>query len=525
MLAASGTALMLALGCALFTGCSPKEEPKSASDTTMTDTTAVAGTPVSNAVDCSKLPPVSAPPISWVLPGDFSMPQQSVINAFAWTEFIALNWTADSTNPGRPDTTVGPDQFGMPGSSRPLVWETYKISSDVFRAGAMPPTPWGSGENIPAGLKGFTGGKANSALPLGAKLLFDISKVEGTQVLDLSEFGQASAGSPWLTAQNRNLTYYEKRLNKAEYDYIVSNKLYDALCQQAFAETNGIHLPYGIGTGNSYANDSYGAIEIKAAWMPLGPSDDASRYKTSLAWIVDPTTNTVKRVTVGLVGLHIIHKTQRGQTFTWATFEHVDNCPDVNQVKGGTATGRYSYYNPNCPGTDSMCTPNRQPTKGQPYTTPIQVVREFPIPSNSTNNIGCLNQAVWDAIRKVNPKSVFLNYELVNVVWPNNNQMTQGPTYTPLSQGDPQPKTIVANTTMETYVQTTLSCLDCHSFAATAGITDTVKVTRAKAPGSDSTNASDYSFLFGEAQMPSHATCKPKRHPATGAKNVEPFKK
>lgn len=507
----STTSLLLAIGVAAIGGFLIADQfvvPSSAS---------AAGAPavaMPAPVDCSTLPPVSPPNVTWQLPGDFSMPQQGPVNQFAWQEFIALNWTADSGHAGTPNTTVGASGFGMPGDTRPVVWETYMVSSDVFRPDAVPPKPWGSGPTVPENMSATMKQQIGGTTGVGDKFLVNDSKFDGGPRLDLSEFGQASAGAPWLTAQNGYLTYYEKRLNEAEYQYIVDQKLYDASCQRQVATTAGIQFPSGSGTGDCYSSGQCGAIEVKAAWMPLTPKDDPSTFKISRAWIYNPASKIYELRTVGLVGLHIIHKTQRGQQFIWATFEHVANAPNVADVNGGTVAGHYNYFNPNCnPAKDAYkCQANHQPTPNDPYAAPIQVVRMFPIPANNTNNVGCLNQAAWNAIRTANPHSVFLNYELVNVVWPNTNTTVKGPVKTPLPQGDPQPKTIVANTTMETYVQTTLSCLDCHSFAAIAE-TPIVKVTKHPKTLKAATQpyASDYSFLMSEAQMPSHPTCLPSQ--------------
>ncbi|WP_434424516.1 hypothetical protein [Nannocystis pusilla] len=74
-----------------------------------------------------------------------------------------------------------------------------------------------------------------------------------------------------------------------------------------------------------------GALELKAAWMEVPNPDDAqwNRYKLAQAVVVDPATQKCQALTVALVGLHIIHKTQAQPTWVWATFEHVDNAPDA----------------------------------------------------------------------------------------------------------------------------------------------------------------------------------------------------
>ncbi len=96
----------------------------------------------------------------------------------------------------------------------------------------------------------------------------------------------------------------------------------------------------------------------------------------------------------------------------------------------------------------------------------------------------------------MSPDSVWRYYQLVNVLWASDplpeSQSTppgkQAPlqTYTMRSSG---PDTPVANTTMETYAQTS-NCTDCHRQATIASGVD----------GGSSSLASDFSFLFSSAQ-------------------------
>lgn len=429
------------------------------------------------------------PKITTTLPADSAASDQQDFNCFAWQQFISLNWTASTTTAGQPDTSIPASQFGVPNDPAPKVWETYITSGDVFRANAQPPLPWGQGSGQ---------SKAKAAKYLGM-----INKFDGTGAkLELSEFTEAFTNS-FLTAQNGFLTLYEIRLNQDEYNYINQNGLYNAQTQQTFVTTKGINLPAG-------------AIEVKAAWIELDDSSLWPYFKTSKAYVTYPSApSSPQLVTVGLVGLHIIHKTPSGQQFIWATFEHVNNAPSTADLDAKTLLDWYTYYNASCkPATDYyQCRPNAQPETGtDPYNAPIQVVRLNPIgTSPGVNNIAGLNYYVWQQIAKVNPNSVYLNYQLVNVLWPNNNTVIPPGARTPLTQGNAQPPSAVekvANTTLETYFQATRTCLDCHvkaHIASTTGGQGAVTVPAnpdAAATTSTAPFASDYSFLFSSAQSP-----------------------
>jgi len=431
------------------------------------------------------------------VPKDIALTRQADANCFAWQEFIALNWAASSAMRGQPDPNAPASQFGEPNDQRPTVWESYKESDEVFLADARDPGPWNTwfnGVNVKV---------------LGGML----SEFSPEPILDLSNIGQASPGNPWLTAQNKLLTLYERRMNEDEYNYIVGNKLYDADVQQAFVQSPGINLPDGTAASAPYG--TVGSIETKAAWLELPNPADWPRYKISKAVVSYPGQQP-KTVIVGLVGLHIIHKTALGQQFIWATFEHKQNGPDRLQVAKKAFNPPYTYYNPACdPKTDYYkCVANANPSEinngKNPFDAPIQVVRETPIPSRPNNDVVGLNRYVWDQIAAQNRNSVFLNYELVNTLWSNQNTPIQPGAHIPLiaAQLSPGPsQEPVANTTMETYVQS-LTCLSCHASAAIATVTPvgSTKIYDPATAGTPATQqnpyAADYSFLLNNAQQP-----------------------
>ena len=430
-----------------------------------------------------------------------ALTRQADANCFAWQQFLALNWTASKTQRGQPDTSVPPSAFGTQNDQSPTVWETYKESDEVFLADAKNPGQWNYSAKSGASVKMLGGMK---------------SEVAPEPELDLSAIGQASQGSPWLTAQSGILTLYERRMNEDEYNYIVQNQLYNANVQQKFVVNPGLSLPDG--TPSSAAYGSTGSIETKAAWLELPNQADWPRFKISKAVVTYPGQKP-KTVVVGLTGLHIIHKTALGQQFIWATFEHVDNVPNADEVKAGTLKPAYTYFNPKCdPATDYYkCQANANPVtyKGakspNPFAAPIQAVRTYAVPTRQNDDVVGLNQWVWQqVIGKQNPNSVFLNYMLVNTLWSNQNTTVPPGARTPLPtpQLSPAPsQEPVANTTMETYVQN-LTCLTCHASAAIATVkpvTHTVIFDPATA-GQPSTAqnpyAADYSFLINNAQQP-----------------------
>jgi hypothetical protein len=414
------------------------------------------------------------PTVSSTLPKDMSFPSQANANCFAWQEFVALNWAAAPNECGTPDPNAGPAQFGEPGDTAAVVWETFAPASQVFKPDAEQPDPWCSDR---------------------PRLLNDATKLSANMPPELSDIAEAFPHGAWLTAQSQRLTLYEILLNEDEFNYIVHNGLFNAGTQQSFVKSPGINLPDGTPAFSQYGD--VGAIEIKAAWLEL---DDPSLYddfKTTVASVQYPGDTEPHEVTVGLVGLHIIHKTALAQQFVWATFEHVGLNPTVQQVQQKNFDPPYTYFDPGCdPATDHYkCQLNVAPTTGDPFDAPMQVARKHPINSSSADNVAGLNQAMWNLIGASNPDSVFVNYQLVDVLWPNDSTAIRPGATIPLTEGDPQPPPAaqpVANTTLETYAQDA-TCLSCHASAPIA----TVQPGDDEAPSP--TYASDYSFLLSRA--------------------------
>lgn len=440
---------------------------------------------------------LAPPKLNYTVPADMALTRQADANCFAWQQFIALNWAALAGQRGQPNTAAPASAFGRRDDPLPVVWETFKEADQVFLANGKDPGAWNAKP-------------ASNVKILGGGLRGHIS---AEPQLDLSAIGQASPGAPWLTAQNKLLTMYERYVNEDEYNYIRNNKLYDSAVQKTFALSPGISLPDG--TAASAAYGTTGAMEIKAAWLELPNKADWPRFKIARAQVTYPG-KPPRTVIVGLTGLHIIHKTALGQQFIWATFEHKQNAPDATQVAAGKFSPPYTYFNPDCnPATDHYkCVANADPAadkKNNPYNAPIQVVRTTPIPTRANNDVAGLNEYVWsEVIAPANPDSVFLNYELVNTLWSNQNTTIAPGARVPLvaAQLSPsQSQEPVANTTMETYVQN-LTCLTCHVSAPIAKVPLSHRLIKTKifdpaTAGTPETDvnplASDYSFLFKTA--------------------------
>jgi hypothetical protein len=249
-----------------------------------------------------------------------------------------------------------------------------------------------------------------------------------------------------------------------EFNYIVAHKLYNSASQKP---------PFVISfpPGNNTTSE-VGSVHVKAAWKILnlsgpGQRDDASRFYTAQALIYTPGIPSAFQATVGLVGLHIAHKTMSRPEWIWSTFEQVDNAADAPDKPGQpippppNPPNQYSFTNWNCP--IAQCPPpNKQ--VDQTSNQPVQVLRVTPIVDTKT-----LNAQFQQALRAWNPKNVWQYYQLVSTQWPTKPSNTT-------AFGDPRPA-FLANTVIETFFQGPSpahptsqdpphSCLDCHGMFA-----------------------------------------------------------
>ena len=375
---------------------------------------------------------------------------QNQVNCFAWQEFLSLNWVASPDERGKPHKS---EQFGRPGGLRPLVWQTYKSVTEVFLPGAAVPVPWEQRGDLWERCRSLvTQEQAN--LPI------------------LQETNEAGIAPPsWLVGQNERKIFFEIYINRDMFEFIREKKFYNAQSQYAAVQVGGpgINAPAGK---TRYGEE--GAIEIKAAWIEIEDPRLWPRFKVSEAIVYDAEVSPqCRKVRVGLVGLHIIHKTPSARQWTWATFEHIDNAPDRTAVCSQQFHPYYTFYNPSCSSNTSFtkCEENKKPecdATGSHCTPfhPIQVVRETPL----SPQVKELNARVHQLIRAADSDSVWQYYDLVNVMWPASSKRNPPGATVPLTQGGMHP-TILANTVIETYVQTGTAqknCLDCHQLATIA---------------------------------------------------------
>jgi hypothetical protein len=365
---------------------------------------------------------------------------QQAFDFNSWLTFVALNALADGSSPS---------------SNSPTVWQSWADLFSVMLPDGAPPPTFGASVPPPAIC---TGG------PGGTRVLQMISKTPVTPTLQVA--GQPLNTGP-LIDQNGNYVRYQILINEPMYNYIVANGLYSQAGQQRF--TDSIAFPEGAVTAGT--TGTIGAIVMKAAWKVLDPDnsgDAASRFHTTTAYVYTPAADGVQPScglqTLGLVGLHIVHKTDTEPQWIWSTFEHIDNAPTVAEAKAPPAGARYNFFNPAC---DSVACPwNAQPP--QPWNPSVEPFpngfRSQIVRATRYEDIALQSAGMWNAQFQAAMKgTVWENYHLITTQWPTDAANPTDP------DGAPFPL-FAANTTMETYVQGNVpqassTCMGCHGNA------------------------------------------------------------
>lgn len=420
--------------------------------------------------------------------------RQAAFDIYSWNAFIALNWPAETSTKGEGPCNL---QNGVArdcdkplprGDYGPTVWETYKSDAAVFRGdekGAIAPAGWNCPLEPLPGCDSLDSRDAAAArIPTLRMIIKDANQAH--------EFKQAGTLAP-LIDQNGSFVRYEMRMNRDEFEYIDEHKLWDS---------NNFTADVDFQPVGSNEDRTVGPIEVKAAWKVLTDKEDRERFHARTVEVAWP--NPAKKgkylcklYTMGLVGLHIAHKTRNAPQWAWSTFEHVDNYKGANP----------SFADPACP--ESKCPPNVQPDdppggwNGDPrlrYTPPTQVA----VPPGSAATILHGSVTINDEVRRklAEMGSVWQYYELVSTQWPSVPYINGKPAQvldkaTLVNQGAGQIPHLLANTTMETYLMgpdedsNTSSCMACHNKAR---IVTTDPVTKKK-----KSFRADFSYLLRDA--------------------------
>ena len=386
----------------------------------------------------------------WVPPGDVNRARLATLDQlktayaeFAWKTFIAINWPAVEMNGNpypAPDT--GKD-LSYNAGDYVSVWEAWPTAQELFMPDGAAPAAWGSPHDPPSQCE-------EEGAQIGDVVLQATSK--GGDVA--SEFVQAFRMGP-VPDQNGKYTWFAIQANKAMYDYIMENELYNLEGQIAFGKA--ADWPRGR-LDSSGSEQDIGSIFVKGAWKLLGKGDTPEDFHRIESWLYNPGDEdpgippSCRLESVGLTAFHVVHRTNSAPQWVWATFEHVANAPQYEEAMSGKLPrDHYSYFDTSC--VKGTCEYNRLPdypwNPDRAGIVPVQVVR--------LANVGSAAAEQNTRFQGEDPVqgTVFANYQLIDSQFatvlgsPYNGVYSVNPAY---PAGEPAAR-FLANTLIETYIQ------------------------------------------------------------------------
>jgi hypothetical protein len=321
--------------------------------------------------------------------------------AFAWQEFIALNWPAVKQSGGLNQRDT-PDSancaFAEPKcDDRLRVWETYRGKVEIFPGDGNPPPGYSTPPpNAPTWSWGYdalpqydyqsgnVSGPCDSpspqpsGVPTAAPAWINLDETDQI-TLDSMYSGMAPPKSTGNA--DPQLVRFLAKANRTEYQYVARNGWWTG-------PGTKVPFPQTIAYVNKYKRDPppdnnqlvslpNGTIEVKAGWRLLGPLEDPRQFHVQrVRFYENPAEACYREQTWALVALHIIQKTPSAPYFIYATFEQADNLRTkagfpVENADGAIVAAPTAAPNGVCPSGQSYPCPTTPRTQFLDGPTPM----------------------------------------------------------------------------------------------------------------------------------------------------------
>jgi cytochrome c len=347
-------------------------------------------------------------------------PVQRAVDVFAWRSFVSAQWAQ--------------------GAGVLPAWRTWMRTEAIFRrdsAGvALPPSTWGAAADAdPCG-----GGRV---------VVWDTAHVSNFLDESLQPTGSDDTLPLTLTSRTGDLVRYEVRFNKVAYDSVVSAHLWDGAQHVAIDDVTL----------------APGSTVVKAAWVRV-PRERAAQFYTEDLCVCDGPpesgTATCAPQKMGLVAFHMKIKTPSAPQWIWTTFEHAANVAPLGELAP-------TFFDPSC----ANCTPNVQRPAGESN----QITRVLPIsqkspdctnPGDASSDVVALNVAASNVLRSTR-EPWLANMQLIGAQW----TLPPSSTSTRNALVFPAPA-LLGNTSLESYIQDSSSCVGCHAMARTLRVDRTI---------------------------------------------------
>jgi hypothetical protein len=349
---------------------------------------------------------------------------------FAWQEFIALNWPAKvnpNPSPGLSKyyrTQASSDALASTGSGGTLVWHTYPHRVEVFPSspksgkGGLPDinsipsygysTPYQkvniTANNSKTDLTLFNNLDEASEISLANMYYKPFTKAAQKMMKKHGTLASHEEMSEVNDAGIKAAIVYEAKANKVIYDYVNSNGFQEFSPRSTAAGQTVKKINNMAYTQGATYELPFGSIEIKASWRRYDSSVDNLNnfiWQKGIYYTGKSPNYIAYNDIMLLVGLHIIHKTPSFPSFTFATFEHVDN------EKDGFI---YTNTNPQTATANGV-------TRMLPDPGTIEAKRQYPLPDSASNfDLVTFNSNVQKQLQSQYGSDIFLaNYQLIGI--------------------------------------------------------------------------------------------------------------
>ncbi|MDY8138131.1 hypothetical protein [Aquimarina sp. 2201CG5-10] len=360
---------------------------------------------------------------------------------FAWKQFAALNWPAQtpnkyverSTPSNHADSSFySVEQKSSENMDLPLVvWSTFASKAEMFG----PKYNTSKNKQLPAWKDIYTPSYSYSDQPTSLSSTPSSKYTLFNNLDENDEIGEAKVygGSGKGSKTGGNQILYEAKVNQVEYDYIREFKLQNKdIVQHWSANTKSKLNKFGGTCKTEEASreavicfpcadtSSEGVIEIKAAWRALTNKDKADRFYTKQVIVYEEVKGKIKYTNkiYALVGLHIIRKTKHHPTLIFTTFNHVDNINNGIYYENTLSDqGKHQYYKKDKTGHPKPYTDAINGVSNPQYTIPsgYQSVKNQDEIHTIPTDLTAFNKKIQKQISGKNKKSVWQYYELLGV--------------------------------------------------------------------------------------------------------------
>ncbi|WP_298546377.1 hypothetical protein [uncultured Aquimarina sp.] len=394
-------------------------------------------------------------------------------------------------------------------SEQMFLWMTSPIKEGDYNSGTVIETP---AFYTVSPINLVNGTKERTLIPHASGKM--ISAVANLQKSDTEE-GQATH-DVLMAQKNDSILYYITMVNDVYAKFVLGAKM-DQFSDTEFPTTqkklDSIET-FANNIGQPLKDPETLAIEIKTSWVDVTGLSDSNYItmdaivpnyiKTDTKWTPN-TKNPTRTAKLALVGIHIVGSTAGHPEMVWATFEHVNNAPNLSYtyldnskptpktktvsadtgndwlLNDDSASSTYNQSHMKYTDSDIVAytkiNPSQKITASNTKMTKPWGVADAGVPNPENASVAASNSQIISTnnsvLGQLSDGDMRKNYIFIGATWTNDGAPPTGKSYsvkdTLTASGVAIGTSQLANSTMETYAQNGSayskygSCFSCHS--------------------------------------------------------------